>query len=315
MNDSLGQRTSVFEGLKWKNVLLLVDVLRGCDLQTPNYIEKRYKEHASHFAQTFDFLTRIGLVKQRKGMLVLREELPATHNTNFLSVILGYLVLSKSRYNSEIIRYLEKYAFVGTQVSYRSNERTRSKESAVRNFLMEMGVIEYIRHDECYIVSPKHLCFYIQTRQEYMRCSPLRLTAKAEACDEVALAAEKAVVVFEKERVGPHLSHLVEHVALSNAAAGYDILSVAAETPTDTTKRFIEVKAVSPSSFQFFWTRNEIEVARLLGPLYYLYLVPVGADYEICRDRFVIISDPYANVFGHEGKWVIETDVVLCRPA
>ncbi|MEW6386235.1 MAG: DUF3883 domain-containing protein [Thermodesulfobacteriota bacterium] len=292
-----------------------MDILRECDLQTSHYIEKRYKERASHFAQTLAFLNRIGLVKHRKGALVLQDQLPATHNINFLSTILEHLVLSKSRYNSEIVRYLGKYAITGTQVSYRSNERTRSEESAIRNFLMEMGVIAYIRHEDRYVVSPEHLCFYIQARQEHKLCPPLRLTEKAEARDEIALEAERAVVAFEKERVGPLLSHHVEHVALRNAAAGFDILSVAAETPMDVTKRYIEVKAVSPASFQFYWTRNEVEVARLLGPLYYLYLVPVGTGYEIGRDRFVIISDPYADVLGPGGKWVVENDVILCRPA
>ena len=179
---------------------------------------------------------------------------------------------------------------------------------------MEMGVIAYIRHENCYVVSPEHLHFYIQARQEAMRCSPFCVTAGMEARDEIGLMAERAVVASEKERVGGLLSHYVKHVALSNAAAGYDILSVEAETPTDLTRRYIEVKAVSPASFQFYWTRNEVEVARLLGQFYYLYLVPVSASREIYKDRFVIISDPHTRVLGHEDKWVIETDVLLCRP-
>jgi hypothetical protein len=46
----------------------------------------------------------------------------------------------------------------------------------------------------------------------------------------------------------------------------------------------------------------------------YLYLVPVEAGCEISKDRFVMISYPCADVLGHGDKWVVETDVLLCRP-
>lgn len=314
MSDSLGQRTSAFEGLQWTHVLTLVGLLRECDLQTSRHIEKRYRERGSHFAQTLAFLTRIGLMKQLKGAIVLQEQLLGTCNANLHSLVLDRLVFSKSRYSSEVARYLTKYTLTGAKVSYRSNEQVRSEESAVRNFLMEIGVIAYVRLEDNYIVSPEHLNFYVQMREKSMHCSPLRITAKAEARDQIGLAAENAVVASEKERVGQELSHYVQHVALRNAAAGYDVLSVAAETPTDTTARYIEVKAVSSKSFQFYWTLNEVQVARLLGPLYYLYLVPIETDSVICRDRFVMIPDPYADVLGSGDKWVVKSDVLLCRP-
>lgn len=244
MNDSLRRQTSAFEDLQWTHVLTLVDLLRECDIQASHHIEKRYRERGSHFAQTLAFLTRIGLIKQLKGALVLQEQLLGTYNTNVHSVVLNRLVFSKSRYGSEVCRYLTKYTLTGDKVSYRSNERVRSEESAVRNFLMEMGVITYVTHADNYVVSPEHLDFYVQMREKLLHCSPLRLTAEMEVQDEIGLAAEKAVVAAEKERVGQGLSHYVQHVALCNVAAGYDVLSVAAETPTDTTTRYIEVKAV-----------------------------------------------------------------------
>ena len=314
MNDSLGQRTSTFKDLQWTHVLTLVDLLLECDLNTSHHIEKRYRERGAHFTETLAFLVRIGLVKQLKGALVLQEQFLGTHNANVHFVVLNRLVFSKSRYSSEAARYLTKYTLTGAKVSYRSNERVRSEESAVRNFLMEMGVIAYVRHEDNYVVSPEHLNFYVQMREKSLHCSPLRITTETEARDEIGLAAEKAVVDSEKERVGQRLSHYIQHVALRNAAAGYDILSVAAETPTDTTARYIEVKAVSSTSFQFYWTQNEVQVARLLGPLYYLYLVPIESDCDICRDRFVIISNPYADVLGSVDKWIVKSDVLLCRP-
>lgn len=314
MNDSLGKRTSAFEGLQWSQILKLVDLLRESNLQIYSHIEKRYKERGSHFAQTLAFLTRIGLIKQHKGTLVLQEQLLGMNNIDLNSVVLDRFIFSKSKYSSEVAHYMSKYTFSETTVSYRSNELVRSKESAVRNFLMEMGVISYVRHEDNYAVSSDHLNFYVQMREKSMYCPPLRVISGAEDRNQIGLSAEHAVIASEKERVGQELSRYVQHVALRNAAAGYDILSVAADTPTDTKARYIEVKAVSSMSFQFYWTRNEVQVAHLLGPLYYLYLVPIETDRGICRDRFVIIPDPYAYVISSEDKWVVKSDVLLCRP-
>ncbi|MBU4455862.1 hypothetical protein KJ586_05140, partial [Patescibacteria group bacterium] len=73
-------------------------------------------------------------------------------------------------------------------------------------------------------------------------------------------------------------------------------------------------KAVSSKSFQFYWTQNEVQVAHLLGPLYYLYLVPIETNSIICRNRFVIIRDPYTDVLGVGDKWIVKSNVLLCRP-
>ena len=38
---------------------------------------------------------------------------------------------------------------------------------------------------------------------------------------------------------------------------------------------YIEVKAVSPNTFTFYWSQREVDVAKVLGQHYYLYLLPV----------------------------------------
>lgn len=93
------------------------------------------------------------------------------------------------------------------------------------------------------------------------------------------LHGELIVLQFERERLTragkPDLASRIEHIALSNPAAGYDVLSFG----EDGTPRMIEVKATvaGPSTqTSFFLTRNELETARRTlesGGRFFLYRV------------------------------------------
>ena len=51
----------------------------------------------------------------------------------------------------------------------------------------------------------------------------------------------------------------------------------------------------------------------LLGPLYHLYLVPVGLRGELLTRRIMIIGDPNSAVLGSD-DWIVEGNVRVCRP-
>lgn len=314
MSGSLGRRTRAFDGLQWAQVEVLVDLLRECELRSESYIEKRYKARAAHFAPTLDFLTHIGLIKQNKGRILSHEELAQSPNTDLRLLVLECILRSRGRYCTEITRYLGGFSLCDGEVSFRSDARNRSKESAVRNFLMEIGVVGYDSHKDRYVLAPEHFPLYVQAREDTTHYSPSRITSAVAGREEIGAAAEMAVMEYERERLGATLAHRVEHVALRNAAAGYDVLSATVTSTTSTTPRYIEVKAVSFRSYQFHWTHNEVQVSHLLGSLYYVYLLPVGPQGKFLMDLLVTICDPYNVVLVHGDGWLVEHDVLLCRP-
>ncbi|MNF66851.1 hypothetical protein D3C84_486500 [compost metagenome] len=66
------------------------------------------------------------------------------------------------------------------------------------------------------------------------------------------------------------LASKVEHIALSDSAAGYDILSF----ELDGSERFIEVKTTTgPVSTPFYISENEVAVSRQLQERFWLYRV------------------------------------------
>ncbi|MDP3793110.1 MAG: DUF3883 domain-containing protein [bacterium] len=93
---------------------------------------------------------------------------------------------------------------------------------------------------------------------------------------EVAIIAEKYVLQNERNRLNNidavEQSKKVDHVALRNVAAGYDIASFN-DKNSQSQDRFIEVKAGISTPINFFFTRNEFETATRLKARYFIYYV------------------------------------------
>ena len=78
-------------------------------------------------------------------------------------------------------------------------------------------------------------------------------------------------------------------------------------------KVLIEVKAVSPYDYRFFWSRNEVEKAQETGNSYYLYLLPVITQYSFDISSLEIIRNPYQNIFLKNDKWNKKEEVFSFR--
>ena len=110
--------------------------------------------------------------------------------------------------------------------------------------------------------------------------------------------AEKFVLEFEKDRL--HGEKEIDWVAEYSTSDGYDIASY--ETLySKAHDRFIEVKSFSGQPY-FFWSRNEIDIARIKKSNYYLYLVD-RSKMNSSKYIPIIIQDPYNNVLKNNSKW------------
>ena len=77
--------------------------------------------------------------------------------------------------------------------------------------------------------------------------------------------------------------------------------------------RLIEVKAVSPIDFRFYWSRNEIETARIHGQNYFLYLVPVSKN-GFDMQKLKIIQNPFKKVYLDCESWIRQEELVSLWP-
>lgn len=113
--------------------------------------------------------------------------------------------------------------------------------------------------------------------------------------EERGKAAEEWVVEFERGRLAGHtFLDQVRRISEQHVAAGFDVLSF--ENLSSLSHNwFVEVKSYEGQP-SFFWTRNEVERAMVLGDSYVLYLVDrsqmSSKDYEPTT-----IAGPYKHFF------------------
>jgi hypothetical protein len=179
MKDFLENESSAFSGIEWQNVLKLLEVLGESTLLTRLHIKRRYKEQATKFNATVNFLLAIDVLREEKGTLVtmgLPSKLTTDSNEKEItSDILDFILRQKNRYQNELFSYLRKFQVSDGVVVYKPIKTHRTQYSEVRNFLMEMGIITYDLHNDLYILASDYLILYALASAGDKKISPSRL--------------------------------------------------------------------------------------------------------------------------------------------
>ena len=110
--------------------------------------------------------------------------------------------------------------------------------------------------------------------------------------------AEKFVLEFEGKRLNG--VKIIDWVAEYSTNDGYDIASYEEEASKEH-DRFIEVKSYSGKPY-FFWSRNEMNIARIKKLSYYIYLVNRDSMNDLDYVP-IIIKNPYDNIYKNELDW------------
>ena len=81
-------------------------------------------------------------------------------------------------------------------------------------------------------------------------------------------------------------AHCVRRISNVRVNAGYDIESFDGPSPPVAYDRFIEVKGAKSDKLRFFWSDNEIKVAKKLGKRYWIYFQgSVDVKNGVARDE------------------------------
>lgn len=149
--------------------------------------------------------------------------------------------------------------------------------------------------------------FVIQVDKKYSELV-YQLTADSKAITEQQLEkmlmensklgtkAEQAVVEFEKLRLlkmGKAVqAELVKRISTINTSAGYDVESFDGITDDIFPNRFIEVKATTGEEIRFYWTNNEIEVAKKKKKKYWIYMMKSFKENRPNESIPIMIQNP-----------------------
>ena len=176
--------------------------------------------------------------------------------------------------------------------------------SGLKNFLLKIGF--FSRHDQLaniLIVNKDFSDFFEYQIIRWLQAEELSDTKisyeqfqKLQSIKEqYGDDAEKFVLKYEQMRLKDHpQKHKIKIVSKIDISAGYDIISFNSSTSL-TPDRLIEVKSCSKDS-GFYWSKNEVETAKLKGKYYFLYLIDRNL---IDKDNYtpIIIPNPFETVF------------------
>lgn len=174
--------------------------------------------------------------------------------------------------------------------------------AAIRNFMTVAGALEKETNGEICVSEDYETDFSSQLRIRKDKFTLEQLRQKQEEQNKRGLEAEIFVLKLERERL-PQKAYKIKRISDFDVSAGYDIVSFS-DSDSAVYDRFIEVKCYLGSP-HFYWSENEVDVAKRKGERYILCLV----DYtRITEEGYEpeYISNPYEVIF-NEDKWLVNT--------
>jgi hypothetical protein len=312
-----------FNNISLDQLVVFSDIVSTSKLLTIENIKRKYLSHAKNFDETIHFLIGVGFISIRAERFSLnskyKELLKGNNilksNRTIKDYFLTSLVGRKNQYLNYTNNYLSLFKEMNKQFEFKPTLQQRLKFSGLRNLLMELDFICLdIKRNRYFISNDKHQLFI--NHQKRFKLSHKKFMKIMEDKETIGKLAELEIIQFEKKRLSsyPSLARKIEHVAISDVGAGYDILSYSI-TKDDIDKaslRYIEVKAVSQIDYKFFWTSNEIETAKDLKGEYYLYLIPVLGKSRFDLNGLRMIKAPYLNLYMKDDQWTKREELISC---
>jgi len=311
-----------FEKISVDQILVLSEIVSESDLLQTEFVEQKYLRRASNFSETISLLQELDLIGIIKDRIVLRarykvflEKLAKSQQHKLLlKIFMVNCILDRKTSVSEYLsQFLSLFQYSSGRFEFSPSISQRLKYSGLRNFLMDLEFLYLNDAETKYVISDEYSTIY----SELIESGQLSLDEFLKIQQnksEIGTAAELQIVEYEKQRLSrfPDLSQKIEHTALKDIMAGYDIRSFD-EMLDDSgchSARYIEVKAVSQWNYQFHWTMNEIKKAREICLNYYLYLLPVLGKRNFDLEGLKIIRDPISNVYNNSSNWIRKDEVI-----
>ena len=305
-----------FEKISVQQIFVFSEIVNESSLSQKEFIEKTYLRNATHFDETVNFLQEQGLIETKENQIVLKPRYEKflidlkevrRPKEKVKKFIIDYFIGRKTPFSEYLNEFLSQFHLKNKQYEFTPSASERLKYSGLRNFLIDLEFIYFDSTQIKYVVTDEYFSAFAELRESYQLSVGefLKIRQKKE---EIGKAAELEIIEYEKERLSqfPRLAEKIEHTAIKNVAAGYDIKSFEGKLneSANGVPKYIEVKAVSIWDYGFNWTRNEIEKAKLYKGNYYIYLLPVVGKNRFDLKGLRIIRDPYKNIYKNKNEWV-----------
>jgi hypothetical protein len=306
---------SPFDNIKLSQLYILCNALAVTQVRHVSNIKRKYLESALSFEETLSLLEELKIVKNNSDELSSTKTFstPCPSIDEFKKRILPVLFAANGDISEHLRTFLLNFETDTQKTYFNASDLQKIKFSDTRNLLLELDFISVSEDNSTYFINPEYTDLFLKQFSR-RKLAPETLKRKQTENDAIGLAAEKAVIEFEIGRlIGISFNQdEIEHTSQENALAGYDIKSFENHLDENSkyVDRFIEVKAVSIDDFKFYWSRNEMGIAKVLGEKYFLYLLPVISSNTFDFSKLMIINNPFKNIYSNKLHWEKEEESV-----
>ncbi|CUP99061.1 Uncharacterised protein [Clostridium paraputrificum] len=246
---------------------------------------------------SFKLLTFAKIISDKEIKVLLSKE--SYSNEDIINYIIkGFFeklsnIDNQDFINVKDIKYSEKFSY------HIQSSAIKLKYSGLRNALINYEFFKISNDGKFLIFNEKYLdAVKLMIKNSKRKYTLEDLKKKLILQEEYGELAEKFVLEYEQKRLSKDKAKLVKRISEIDVMAGYDICSFNDDS-SNTYNRYIEVKSFS-KNVRFYWSKNEVEVARKYGDKYYLYLVDRDkiscSEYKpeiVCNPIDILKSDDY----------------------
>ena len=307
----------IFKNLKFRQLKILIDILSDTNKNDVDFIKMKYNRLSDNFENVKSFLSQLKLIKEDGEKLTLSKKIlnldRGDDKAKLYIEVLVQEIFKPNKITKELKSYFGNFELIDDTYVYNPSTSKRLKESSIRNFFIDLGVIEYLYVKNLYKITDAYIDAYLSFLDS-IKLSPKRLKTMQKNKEILGESAELCIIEYEKKKLlkYPELVKKIIHIALEDVSAGYDIQSWSINKK-DKKKElmYIEVKAISMNKKRFYWSKNEIKKAKAAKNKYYLYLIPVIDDNTFDIKNLKIIQNPSDNLFLDSSNWDKEVETYL----
>lgn len=249
-----------------------------------------------HYLIKYNYLN---FIKEQDLFLVTNEFNPEEIIEKLCSYYLSLILLNKD---------INMALFIASDFTIKNDSILINVDSIPFNYrpfllvLQKLGLMEACEEKGVVLISNYTIAKKLLERP-LRKISPEEFEKEQEQNKIYGIEAEKYVLDFEFNRL--NRCKKIDWVAEYVVNKGYDIASYNSEID-EFPNRFIEVKSYNGDIPYFYWSRNEIDVAKRKLNEYWLYLVN-RSEISLKEYRPKMIQNPIESVLNNS-EWIKEVD-------
>ena len=142
--------------------VVLFGLLESQSLLDKDFIASRFQRNAENFDETYNFLCQIKAISDVQGEIVISkrfadylkqiQDLSGSQKRERISeYLINVLLHNKSEISQEFLEYVRYYRFSDGLFVYKPTSSDNVRFADTRNFLIDLGLIEYNANGKQYI--------------------------------------------------------------------------------------------------------------------------------------------------------------------